>query len=401
MQETLLYLSYLGIILLIGLLCSVLSKKIRIPNILLLIFVGIALGNIYYKGQPLIQFPQVFLTSIAILALVMIVFDSSSRFKIREFDTLSMSSLKLTIIFLILNATLLSLLTFYIYKPASWILAVLFAVVMSGTAPSAIMIALKGAKTRVFELLEIESIINTPLIVLIPFLILDIIENLKGKFLITELTTQIIPFAQQLVTGIGAGILVGLIIFKIMKKRYSPTLSPLTIITAALLTYLIAEHLGGNGVLAVTTMGLFFGNVYIQHKRKLQEFSETFATFLEILVFILIGMIIKIPLTFSFFISSAYLFIAYLFIRFLSVHISFIGPRYTFKEKLFMTLNIPKGIAVAVIVFMLAASAVTGIKPILDLILIFMIYSIVLSSIVTKFSKYFTKVEAIPKEGFK
>ena len=54
------------------------------------------------------------------------------------------------------------------------------------------------------------------------------------------------------------------------KKQYSEILSPVTLIASTILTYILAEELGGNGVLAVTTLGLFFGNVYI--KRKLTPF---------------------------------------------------------------------------------------------------------------------------------
>ena len=84
-------------------------------------------------------------------------------------------------------------------------------------------------------------------------------------------------FILRFVAGIGAGFLVGIIIFKVMKKAYSEILSPLAVITAALLTYILAENLGGNGVLAITTMGLFFGNVYVKQKIQLMEFSTFFA----------------------------------------------------------------------------------------------------------------------------
>ncbi len=182
-------------------------------------------------------------------------------------------------------------------------------------------------------------------------------------------------------------------------SSYSPTISPLALISAAIITYVVAEYLGGNGVLAVTVAGLFFGNVYIKHKRKLQEFSSTFAVFLEIIIFILIGMIIKIPLTSEFFASSFYIFLMYLIIRFITVELSFIKSAYTFKEKLFMTLNTPKGVAVAVVAFTLATISIIGMKPILDLILVFMIYTIVLSAIVTRLTPHFIKIEKVKEES--
>ena len=83
MSDALVYLSYIGIILLIGLVLTVIANKIKLPNVLLLLLAGIVIKTLSYKGSPLIDFPDVFLTSIGILALVTIVFDSSSRFKLK------------------------------------------------------------------------------------------------------------------------------------------------------------------------------------------------------------------------------------------------------------------------------------------------------------------------------
>ena len=157
---------------------------------------------------------------------------------------------------------------------------------------------------------------------------------------------------------------------------------------------LLSESLGGNGVLAVTSAGLVFSNMYkIKHAQKLREFGEIFSEVLEILVFVLVGSVIKIPLVSSFLIPASLLFLAYLTIRFLSVEFTMGKKGYTFKEKLYLSLNIPKGIAVAVVIFTLATKSVPGIGLVVDLTLLFMIYSIILSTIITHFTKFFTKVE--------
>ncbi len=334
----------------IGILCTILSEKIKLPNILLLVLTGILIGHIRYYGGQLIQFSPIFLTSVGILALVMIIFDA---------------------IFL----------------------AMMFAALMSGTAPDVVLTMLKQTKNRVIELLNIESIINTPLIVLIPFIILDLFQDYSKEFFFSKFLESAGPFLQQFVTGIGAGILVGIVIFKIMRTKYSERLSPLALITAALITYILAENLKGNGVLAVTTLGLFFGNVYVREKETLHEFSYMFANSLEIIVFILLGIIIDFPLEFWFISKSILLFIIYLVIRYMSVQLCFSKLNYSFKEKLFMTLNIPKGIAVAVVVFILATYNIPGIITLLDIIVAFIVYSIILSTIVTKLSRNFLEAE--------
>ena len=99
-MDALFYLTSLAIIMVIGILCTIFSEKIKIPNILLLVIAGIIIGHIDYYGDPLINFSPLFLTCVGILALVMIIFDSSSRLKLREFDTFSMRALNLTGIFL-------------------------------------------------------------------------------------------------------------------------------------------------------------------------------------------------------------------------------------------------------------------------------------------------------------
>lgn len=388
-MDALIFLTYLAVLLLTGLFCTFLARKIKTPNILLLLIAGIILGNISYKGAPLISFPTIFLTSIGILALVMIIFDSASRFKLKKFDKLSMQTLKLAVVFLILNLIFLTIFVRLTFKLESLFLVLLFSALMSGTDPAAILTMIKSSANKVFELLRIESLINTPLVVLLPFIILDFMRTVEKELILAKFIEQILPFLQQFVVGIGAGVLVGIIMLKFMKREYSHVLSPLVMITAALITYILAENLKGNGVLAVTAMGLLFGNVYIKQKFQLQDFSAIFSNSLEILVFILIGLVINIPFSLIFFLLSFMLFIAYLAIRYVAIEFSLKDLKLTTKEKMFLTFNAQKGIAVAVVAFTLSTFNIQGIEFILNLILTFMLYSIIVSTITIKLSRFF------------
>jgi len=394
MATVLLFLTYLSIILLVGLLTSILSHKIKVPHILLLLLIGIGIGKMKYKGGPLIYFPELFLTGISILALVMIVFDSASRLKLKSIDYFSAHTIWLSIVFLIFNLIFLTIFTMVIFDVKSIFLAFLFSALMSGTDPAAVLSMLKNLKHKVFDFLKLESLLNTPLIVLMPFLILDIKNTLKDQIVLETFIDQIVPLLQQFVVGIGSGVLIGLIMFKFMKKQYSIILSPLALITAAILAYTIAENLGGNGVLAVTFMGLLFGNVYVKQKFHLQEFSSVFSNSLEILVFVLLGLIVIIPFSFEFFFKSIILFLLYLGIRFLAIIFSLRGMNFDLKEKIFMSLNVQKGIAVAVVVFSLANLNIEGIGIILNLVLAFMLYSIILSAVTLRMSKLFIKTDS-------
>lgn len=419
-MDSIVYIVYIAIILLVGMVCSFISNKLKIPNILLLILAGMGLQYIEYEGQKLMVFPSSFLTTISIFALAMIVFDACSRLKIKEFDTFSTKALKLSFVFLILNIIILTIATKLIFQIQSVLLILIFATLMSGTSPSAILMMFKGKVSKVAELLKIESIINTPLVVLLPFIILDIMSRtvLAPKLSIsTVFIQQLGPFLLQFIVGIGTGILVGLIATRFFKTKYSKTLSPLALIATVLLTYGMAEVLQGNGVLAVTIFGLFFGNMFIREKGQLHEFSATIAEFLEIFIFVLIGLIITIPFEKTFIISTLVLFGIYLCIRFIAIMICFKYHEFKLKEKIFMALNVQKGIAVATVAIGLISYQlnhiafisgiekiasmpfieVLGANQILNLTLAFMLLSIILSTIVMKFSKYFLKEEKIDK----
>ncbi len=206
----------------------------------------------------------------------------------------------------------------------------------------------------------------------------------------------------QILFGIGIGIVVGMIAIKMMRKQYVEILSPLGIMTAALIGYVSSELIGGNGVLAVTVIGLMFGNLYLNHRNKMHEFSSIFANSLGIIVFFLLGFMIYIDINSAFLIKSLVLFLIYLLIRFVSVQFSFGSSSHTFKEKLFMVFNMQKGILVATVAFTLLTYSMSkeikfiqlmGAAEMLNLILVFTVYSIIISTIVTRYSKFFIKAD--------
>jgi len=393
-MEILLYLTYIAVILLIGIICTLISRYLKIPSMLILLIVGIIINRLGYS--TLIS-SNVLLASIAILALVMIVFDSFSRFKFKEFDTLSIRALKLAFIFLILNLIFLSISAFHIFKISSIALVLLFSVLMSSTSPASLLAIFKEKKKRLVKMLEIESIINTPLMILIVFMILEIINSATTSIspLFTEQTIQLL---QSFFLGIGVGLLIGIVSLKIIRKKYSYVKSPLIVIISALLAYVLAENLNGSGVFAIIVIGLIFGSFYLKEKELLHEFSAIFSNSLEILILILIAVIIELPLNKGFIVNSLTLFLIFILIRFFAIMLSFSHKDFTLKEKMFMSLNVQKGIAVAVVLFSLLMLEKNIFNPaditiLSQLTLAFLLYSVIISAVILPFSKYFIEAK--------
>lgn len=388
------FLTYIAVILLFGVLASALAHFLKIPDVLLFILMG--MGITYVQTQDLVafDFPTSFITSIGILSLAMIVFDSTSRINLKRLDSLSIHAFRLIMTFLVVVIILLSLAMHFIFG-FNIGLCILFASIMAGTAPSVILPLLGDKTSKVVDVLKLESLLNTPLTVLIPFFIADLIISAPEQTLMYALAEQIIPFLTKFVSGLGAGLLVAILLFKVIRKAYSKIYSPMAVVIAALLAFVLAEQLGGNGVLSVTTLGLFLGNVTFKEKITLLNVETVFAKSLYIMIFVLVGYVIR-PLWEPLFIGKTLaLYAIYLFLRYVSVHLTFF-EEHSFREKMFMTLVCAKGIAVSVVAIMLSTVPISGLPLIVDIVLLFVLYSIITASIACYCKNWFLQGESAP-----
>jgi len=377
MEEALIITTSIAGLLLIGIILAWVGKKLRIPDALLLLLTGMLLAQLKYKGEALVQFPQLFLDSLAILALAMVLFACSTRLRLREIDTLSTRALKLSLVNALFVLVLFTAVAHYLLD-ISFLSSLLLSSIVLGTVPEITL----GAhyKTRAANMLILESIFNTPLSIVLPFMFLKLMQTVP-EMLTSQIIDHIIPFLMNIIVGIGAGVFVGIILFKLIQHTYTQVYSPLAVIIAALLAYVLAENLNGSGVLAVITLGIFFGNVYVKEKIKLLEPESVLTKALTILLFILAGLVIDIPYTAQFFITSGLLFAAFVVIRFLGTSLSLKG--YTWHEKMYMTLNAPKGIATIAVGFVLAVYAMPEVGIVADMAVAFFLYSIILATITT------------------
>jgi len=399
--EAISYLTGLSVLLIIGIIATIVARKLRVSSILFFILIGIFIANLPSTKGGVLDFPPDFLIAIALLTLAMIVFDGSSRLSLHELDKQSTRAVELVVAFIVMNALLVgggAILLFIEPSVQGFLLAIIFAVIMAGTDPGSVFILLGETKHRVLEFLRLEAVLNTPVVVIIPFLLLDIVHGVRQLTVESTFNDLLLPLLQQVIVGIGTGLLIGVIVFRLMRKHYSKSLSPVVVIATTIFAYVTAEQLAGNGIVAVATLGLLFGNTYVKRKGRLVEFSSILSTSLNILVFLMVGMLVVIDFDLAFFIKSLALFVIAIIARFLAVVISLHGSEFKWREKLFMSLHMPKGIAVAVVTLTLAVLW-PGLNELLTLMILFMVYSLILGSVTDRFSKYFIKKDILPEEA--
>lgn len=136
--------------------------------------------------------------------------------------------------------------------------ALLIGASLSATDPVAVTALFRelGVSRRASTIMEGESLFNDGMaVVAFGFLVATA----------TSLTTlQVQPIVLELVTVVGIGVAVGLIIgfgISFLTQRFDlPLVEQSLTLVAAYATYLIAEDLGGSGVIATVTAGLILGN---------------------------------------------------------------------------------------------------------------------------------------------
>ncbi|MBI2103181.1 cation:proton antiporter [Candidatus Woesearchaeota archaeon] len=374
MADALNILFQISIILLGGTLLSLLAPKIRVPEILLFILFGFGIQQFSQRVYGFFDLPFIFIATTGLLVLALQVFEGSASISFRTLDKSSTAALRLVTLNTVFHLLLFTLATWIIIRnPLPQ--AALFAAIFVGTSAPITLALLGNVKGYVFGLLRLESLLNTPFNALFPFLIIDIFFGRGVENAVEPVKT----FLLQIFIGIGVGVLAGLILFKLIHHIYSKIYSPLAVLIASLLTYSLAEVLGGTGVLAVMALGLLFGNLYIKQRKQMLEVESVFSRSVYILLLVLFGTLLSFPLTLTFFLKVVILLIAYIVVRYLSIAASL--PHLSQQEKIYMSLMGTNGVTSISIMVVLATLGITGIENIFELFGAFLLGQLAISSI--------------------
>ncbi len=164
---------------------------------------------------------------------------------------------------------------------------------LSATDPVSVVALFRelGAGKRLTILMEGESLFNDGVAV-VAFLLLVGIPLGTQQFSLANTITSFFTFVG---IGIGIGCLVGFGISYLTQRFDLPLVEQSLTLVSAYGTYLIAEKLGGSGVIGVVTVGLILGNfgsrIGMNPRTRLlvSEFWDFLAFFVNSIVFLLIG----------------------------------------------------------------------------------------------------------------
>jgi NhaP-type Na+/H+ or K+/H+ antiporter len=284
---------------------------------------------------------------IAEIALVLVLFSDASSVGLKALEN-SLSTRLLTIglpITIILGVVIATLL----FPGIPWWVAGIIGAALAPTdaALGQIVVQNKKVPERIRSTIEIESGLNDGGSV--PFLLVFIAiglaeEAFKPSGYFIQVAFQQIGFG--ILVGLGVGLAGGWLVLKARENEWiTPEFQRIAFLTMAILTFLIADELGGSGFIAAFIGGLALGYMVKDAGKILIDFSATEGQLLNLGVFFLLGIVV-VPLLLNVtWQIIIYAILSLTVIRMLPVAISMIGTKLGRDTVLFIGWFGPRGLA--------------------------------------------------------
>ena len=327
-----------GFLFFMSLVAGTLSEKLKFPALILFLAIGMLAGVDGIGGIDFNEFNIV--DDIGTFALAFILFGGGFQTKwtdikpiITQGVVLSTAGVLLTAIFM---AVPIAWLDRFSYKDAF-----LLGAIISSTDAAAVFSILRtqkvGVKGVLKPLLEFESGSNDPMAV---FLTLTALNWFTSPDI--PVYNMIVKLIVQMVNGGIIGFVAGKFACKAIQNLEvtNEALYPVWGISIVLSTFGLAEMVQGNGYLAVYVCGIVMGGGDFLYKYSLQRFHEGFAWLMQIIMFLLLGLLVNPKELINFQVISIGLLISFLLMfvaRPLAVFICSMFSRFNLNEKIFVS----------------------------------------------------------------
>ena len=281
------------------------------------------------------------------IALVLVLFTDASRVGLKALRNslstrLLFIGLPITIVFGVVVATI-------IFPNIPWWVGGIIGAALAPTDAALGQIVVQNIRVpkRIRRTIEIESGLNDGGAV--PFLLVFIAIGLAseafrpmGYFI--EVALEQILFG--VVVGLGVGLTGGWMVLKARERNWiTPEYQRISYLALALLTFFIADEIGGSGFIAAFIGGLALGYVIKDAGNRLMDFSEAEGQLLNLAVFFLLGIVVLPLIPHITWQVIVYAVLSLTVIRMIPVALSLIGSKLSLDSVLFIGWFGPRGLA--------------------------------------------------------
>ena len=350
---------FLGLLIFLGHVFSAIFSRVRVPDVLLLMVVGIIVGPLF--GWILPSDLGVVGSVFASLTLIFILFESGTDISINTLRDAWKNLAKVSLISFVLSVVLVGILGHFVMG-LELNASLLLGSILGGTSSAVVIPLVKqlSIKKENEVVLVLESAITDVLCIVFA---LAFMESYKiGGVQVGKIVGKVISsFLLALMIGVAGGILWASVLDRIRKVQNSMFLTPAFVF----IIYGLTETMDFSGAIAALAFGMVMGNTEYFEFSFLKKFSregmmklepQEKAFFRELVIVLKTFFFVYIGLSIPFDNMSALLYggliTLVLFVMRLLLIKFIIGKKTPSYDKSVMSMMIPKGLAAAVLATM-------------------------------------------------
>lgn len=375
-----------GIILILGFIGNYLFKRTSVPDIIILVALGLLLGPVFKVIDPTVLAPisEIF----ASLALVIILFDGGLNLSIKKVLQDSPKATAMTLLGFFVSMGFVTLFALFILQ-WSFLNGLLLGAILGGISSSVVipLISRLNINEKISTILSLESAFTDALVVVFGLTIL--------QFLLSPVNGGIYDAGSKIAGAFSVAVVIGLVFgvlwLKIMKSIRKEIYDDILTLAVVLLFYSITESLGGNGAIFALTFGLVLGNGIrifrvlgikerVEASKVMKKFQSQISFFIRTFFFVFIGLIFAVNNYLAIYfgiVITVVLFAA----RYVATTVISFKDKVLESNKLLMTSVMGRGLAAAVLAEVVRTSGIPNSSIFSDIIIVVIISSVVVSTI--------------------
>jgi len=364
-MEISLAIGYISLLFIIGSFIAKLADRIGIPDIPLLLIIGLLIGPVLGVISPI--YAQTIFSFVGTVGLIILLLVGAFEMRWIVLKKVLKTVLKLDTIGLVISLLISGLIFSFVYAlPFTNPIGFIYGAVNCATDPATLIpiFSKSDIDPKIAVTLEAESVFNDPLGIVATTLTLSAIGLSKS-------VNPILDFIMLAFGGLVLGYVGGKIFeFVVSKDEFGEYIAPLGVGAAMALWYFgedVVPHFLGHGLsgyMAVAIMGLYIGNVVTKNPKntkdmhKMAEFCTDLSSLTRILIFVFLGASISLPLLKSFGLYGLLCAFGSVFIaRPIGVFAATaIPPVSSLKERIYFALEGPRGVVPAALAAMIYSS---------------------------------------------
>ena len=329
--------------------CQWLAWRVKLPAIIFLLLAGILSGPVFHILDPKEILGQLFYPFVS-LSVAIILFEGSLTLRFREILGLT-KVVRNMLSFGILITWLITTGSARYFIGISWELAFLFGAITVVTGPTVIAPLLRTVRptTAVSNVLRWEGIVIDPIGASLAVLVYEFIISEGGQ---PGLQHTLVTFTQILASGLCTGAVCGFLLGTVLKKHWLPEfLRSFATLGVVFFSFVLANSLQlESGLVAVTVLGLWLGNMPDVDIEAILEFKENLSVLLISLLFLMLAAQLDVSALQEIGWAAALVFLVVQFVaRPFNVMFSTLRSNLRFGERALLAWIAPRGIVAAAI----------------------------------------------------